>query len=40
MQNVGRRVARRLDARFGPDRYQVRMRVPEPALAHSSARAD
>jgi peptidoglycan/LPS O-acetylase OafA/YrhL len=37
MQNVGRRLARRLDARFGPDRVQVRTRAPEPALAHSSA---
>jgi peptidoglycan/LPS O-acetylase OafA/YrhL len=36
MQDVGRRLARRLDARFGPDRHPVRMRTPEPALAHSS----
>jgi peptidoglycan/LPS O-acetylase OafA/YrhL len=36
MQDVGRRLARRLDARFGPDRFPVRMRVPEPVLAHSS----
>ena len=34
MQEVGRRLARRLDARFGPDRFPVRMRTPEPALAH------
>jgi|GEM_PF-326091 len=34
MQDVGRRLARRLDARFGPDRFPVRMRAPEPALAH------
>jgi peptidoglycan/LPS O-acetylase OafA/YrhL len=40
MQNVGRRLAKRLDARFGPDRFPVRMRVPEPALAHSSRAAD
>jgi peptidoglycan/LPS O-acetylase OafA/YrhL len=36
MQNVGRRLARRLDTRFGPDRFPARMRVPEPALAHGS----
>jgi peptidoglycan/LPS O-acetylase OafA/YrhL len=36
MQDVGRRLARRLDARFGPDRHPVRMRAREPALAHSS----
>ena len=36
MQDVGRRLARRLDARFGPDRFPVRMRTPEPVLAHSS----
>jgi peptidoglycan/LPS O-acetylase OafA/YrhL len=36
MQGVGRRMAKRLDARFGPDRFQVRMRAPEPVLAHSS----
>jgi peptidoglycan/LPS O-acetylase OafA/YrhL len=36
MQNVGRRLARRLDTRFGPDRFPARMRAPEPALAHSS----
>jgi peptidoglycan/LPS O-acetylase OafA/YrhL len=40
MQNLGRRLARRLDARFGPDRVPVRMRVPEPALAHGSRRAE
>jgi peptidoglycan/LPS O-acetylase OafA/YrhL len=40
MQNVGRRLARRLDARFGPDRSPVRMRAPEPALAHSSRAAE
>ena len=36
MQHVGRRLARRLDARFGPDRFPVRVRAPEPVLAHSS----
>jgi peptidoglycan/LPS O-acetylase OafA/YrhL len=36
MQNVGRRLARRLDTRFGPDRVPARLRAPEPALAHSS----
>ncbi|MGH3286217.1 MAG: acyltransferase family protein [Streptosporangiaceae bacterium] len=36
MQDVGRRLAKRLDARFGPDRFQVRVRAPEPVLAHSS----
>jgi peptidoglycan/LPS O-acetylase OafA/YrhL len=36
MQDVGRRLARRLDARFGPDRFPVPMRAPEPVLAHSS----
>jgi peptidoglycan/LPS O-acetylase OafA/YrhL len=36
MQNVGRRLARRLDTRFGPDRFPARMRAPEPALAHGS----
>jgi peptidoglycan/LPS O-acetylase OafA/YrhL len=40
MQGVGRRLARRLDARLGPDRFQVRMRAPEPVLAHSSRAAD
>jgi len=40
MQDVGRRLARRLDARFGPDRFPVRMRAPEPALAHSSRAAE
>jgi hypothetical protein len=40
MQGVGRRLAKRLDVRFGPDRFQVRMRVPEPVLAHSSRAAD
>ncbi|HEV2256880.1 MAG TPA: acyltransferase [Streptosporangiaceae bacterium] len=40
MQAVGRRLAKRLDARFGPDRFQVRMRAPEPVLAHSSRGAD
>jgi peptidoglycan/LPS O-acetylase OafA/YrhL len=33
MQEVGRRVGRRLDARYGPDRYPVPVRGPEPALA-------
>jgi hypothetical protein len=40
MQDIGRRVARRLDARFGPDRFPARMRAPEPVLAHSSATAE
>jgi peptidoglycan/LPS O-acetylase OafA/YrhL len=40
MQNVGRRLAKRLDARFGPDRFPVLLRAPEPALAHSSRAAD
>jgi len=33
MQGVGRRVARRLDARFGPDRYPARARAAQPALS-------
>jgi len=37
MQNAGRRVAKRLDARFGPDRIPVVLRAPEPALAHTGA---
>jgi peptidoglycan/LPS O-acetylase OafA/YrhL len=40
MQNVGRRFARWLDTRFGPDRYPARRRAPEPALARSSRGAD
>jgi len=40
MQNVGRRLAKRLDARFGPDRFPVLLRAPEPALMHSSRAAD
>ena len=40
MQGVGRRLAKRLDVRFGPDRVQVRMRAPEPVLAHSARAAD
>jgi peptidoglycan/LPS O-acetylase OafA/YrhL len=40
MQGVGRRLAKRLDARFGPDRSPVRVRAPEAALAHSSAAAE
>jgi peptidoglycan/LPS O-acetylase OafA/YrhL len=40
MQDVGRRLARRLDARFGPDRSPIRMRAPEPALAHGSRTAE
>jgi peptidoglycan/LPS O-acetylase OafA/YrhL len=40
MQDAGRRLARRLDARFGPDRFPARMRAPEPALAHSSGAAE
>ena len=33
-------VSRRLDARFGPDRFPARIRAPEPALAHSSGAAE
>jgi peptidoglycan/LPS O-acetylase OafA/YrhL len=40
MQEVGRRLARRLDARFGPDRFPVRMPAPEPVLAHGSRTAE
>ncbi len=40
MQEVGRRLARRLDARFGPDRSPVRVRTPEPALANASRTAE
>jgi len=40
MQEVGRRLARRLDARFGPDRHPVRVRSAEPALAHGSRSAE
>jgi peptidoglycan/LPS O-acetylase OafA/YrhL len=40
MQDVGRRLGRRLDARFGPDRFPVQVRVPEPALVHSSSAAE
>ena len=40
MLEVGRRLARRLDARFGPDRVPARMRAPEPALAHGSRTAE
>jgi peptidoglycan/LPS O-acetylase OafA/YrhL len=40
MQSVGRRLAKRLDVRFGPDRFQVRMRAPERVLAHSARAAD
>jgi peptidoglycan/LPS O-acetylase OafA/YrhL len=40
MQNLGRRLSRRLDARFGSDRFPVRMRAPEPALAHGSRTAE
>jgi peptidoglycan/LPS O-acetylase OafA/YrhL len=40
MQDLGRRLARRLDVRFGPDRSPVRMRAPEPALAHNSRSAE
>jgi peptidoglycan/LPS O-acetylase OafA/YrhL len=40
MQGVGRRLAKWLDVRFGPDRFQVRMRAPEPVLAHSARAAD
>jgi peptidoglycan/LPS O-acetylase OafA/YrhL len=36
MQDVGRRLGRRLDTRFGPDHFPVRMRTPEPVPAHSS----
>ena len=37
---AGCRLARRLDARFGPDRFPARIRAPEPALAHSSGAAE
>jgi peptidoglycan/LPS O-acetylase OafA/YrhL len=40
MQDLGRRLARQLDARFGPDRFPVRMRVPEPVLARGSRAAE
>ena len=40
MQEVGRRLARRLDARFGPDRVPAPMRAPEPALVHGSGTAE
>jgi peptidoglycan/LPS O-acetylase OafA/YrhL len=40
MQDVGRRLAKRLDARFGPDRLPVPVRAPEAALAHSSRAAE
>jgi peptidoglycan/LPS O-acetylase OafA/YrhL len=40
MQNVGRKLASRLDARYGPDRFPARVRAPEPALAASSHGAD
>jgi peptidoglycan/LPS O-acetylase OafA/YrhL len=40
MQGVGRRLARRLDARFGPDRLQVRVPAPEPMLAPSARTAE
>ena len=40
MQNLGRRLGRRLDVRFGPDRPPVRVRVLEPALAHGSCPAE
>jgi peptidoglycan/LPS O-acetylase OafA/YrhL len=40
MQDVGRRMARMLDERFGPDRFPARSRVPEPALAHGSRPAE
>jgi peptidoglycan/LPS O-acetylase OafA/YrhL len=33
MQEVGRRLGRRLDARFGPDRFPVLVHTAEPALA-------
>ena len=33
LQEIGRRVGRRLDARFGPDRAPARVRTAEPALA-------
>jgi peptidoglycan/LPS O-acetylase OafA/YrhL len=36
MQDVGRRLSRRLDAGLGPDRHPARIRAREPALAHSS----
>src|ERR1700722_6313187 len=36
MQNVGRRLAKWLDTRLGPDRVQLRARAPEPVLVHST----
>jgi len=35
MQGVGRRLGRRLDARFGPDRYPARARAAQPALSRA-----
>ncbi len=35
MQDIGRRLGRRLDARFGPDRYPARARAAQPALSRS-----
>jgi peptidoglycan/LPS O-acetylase OafA/YrhL len=35
MQSVGRRLGRRLDARFGPDRYPARARAAQPALSRA-----
>jgi peptidoglycan/LPS O-acetylase OafA/YrhL len=40
MQNVGRRLARRLDARFGPDRLPAPVRAQEPVLAHGSPQTE
>lgn len=38
MQDFGRRVGRRLDGRFGPDRVPDSLRPPEPALAGAGPR--
>ena len=39
MQEIGRRVGRRLDARFGPDRLPAVGRTAKPALAQASRAA-
>ena len=40
MQRLGRRVAGRLDARFGPDRPPPRRPRPDPAAAGLADQAD
>ena len=40
MQRLGRRVAGRLDARFGPDRPPPRRTRPDPAAAGLADQAD